>query len=333
METIWNIGIAFIIWFQGLGDWLIAPMKFFTFLGSEEFFMVVLPLIYWCIDASTGLRIGVIVLVTGSISEFLKLIMHGPRPYWYSTQIRALTSEVTFGVPSGHAQIATGLWGMAAAQIKRRWAWLAAVLIIIMIGLSRLYLGVHFPHDVLLGWAIGALVLWAFLRWWDTTAAWVKQKSLGQQIGLAFALSIVFVTLGLIGFGSLRNWVMPAEWLANATQAEGVELPAPVSLNNPITSAAILFGFLAGLAWMNSRGGFNTQGSFWQRALRLLPGLVGVLILYLGLRAVFPSGDSFIAYFLRYVRYAMIGLWVSGGAPWLFQKLKLAVKKEKERAA
>lgn len=323
METILNISIAFIIWFQGLGGGLLEPMKFFTMLGSEEFFLVALPMIYWCVNASAGLRIGTIILFTGGINDILKLSMHGPRPYWVSEQVKAFAAETTFGLPSGHAQVAVGLWGMAAAQIKRPWAWLTAIFMILMVGVSRIYLGVHFPHDVLLGWVIGALVLWAFLRWWDVVAVWAKSKSMGQQIGLAFTLSMILIILGMIGFGTLRGWVIPAGWLANAKLA-GVVAPSPVSLNSTISSAAVLFGMLAGLAWINSRGGYDSKGAVWQRVMRLLPGLLGVLILYLGLRAIFPRGDDFLSYFLRYVRFASIGLWISAGAPWVFQKVNLA---------
>ncbi|MCX6079695.1 MAG: phosphatase PAP2 family protein [Chloroflexi bacterium] len=327
MEFIWNYGINFIVWFQGLGSWLITPMKFFSFLGSEEFFLLILPILYWCVDANLGLRMGIIILFSGGINEILKLSLHGPRPYWFSTLVKAYAAETSFGVPSGHAQIAASMWGMAAVMIKRPWASILAVFIILMIGLSRLYLGVHFPHDVLLGWAIGTLILWVFVKWWDAVSAWAKKKSLGQQVGLAFALSMLMLVFGLIAFGTLRNWVLPAEWLANAQQSGMDVMPAPNSLNTTITSAAIMFGMLAGLAWMNSRGGFDSSGTARQRILRLLPGLVGVLIFYLGLRAIFPSGEMFSAYFLRYVRYALIGLWITAGAPWFFQKLNLAQKK------
>ena len=324
MEPIFQSGIAFIIWFQGLGGWLEIPMKFFSFLGMEEFFLLALPVIYWSVDANTGLRFGVILLITGGLKDILKLAFHGPRPYWFSTQVKALAFEPSFGVPSGHALMAVGLWGMAASLFKRPWAWAAAVFIIFMIGVSRLYLAVHFPHDVLLGWLLGALVLWIFLRLWDAVAAWAKRKSLGQQVGLAFAFSMVMLVMGVIAFGSLRNWVMPAAWMENARQAGLDALPAPVTLDGVITSSGVFFGMLTGLAWMNSRGAYTADGGFWQRLMRLLPGLAGILILYLGLKAIFPRGDAFIPYVLRYLRFAIIGLWVSAGAPWLFLKLKLA---------
>lgn len=323
MESILQFGIAFIIRLQELGGWLEIPMKFLSFLGSEIFFLLALPIIYWSVNANAGLRIGTILLFSGSLNDTLKLCFHGPRPYWFSTQVKALAAETSFGVPSGHAQIAVSLWGMAASLVRRPWAWVAAIFVIFMIGLSRLYLAAHFPHDVLAGWALGALVLLAFSHWWDAVAAWAKTKSLAQQVGLAFALSMAMLLAGVIAFGSSCQWVMPAIWLANAGQTGADVLPAPITLNNAITFAAVLFGMLAGLAWMDSRGGYAADGGFWQRIVRLLPGLVGILILYLGLRAISPRGESLVPYVLRYLRFALIGLWISAGAPWLFMKLKL----------
>jgi len=298
-------------------------MKFFSFLGSEEFFLILLPVVYWCVDTNIGLRVGAIVLFSGSVNEILKLSFHQPRPYWFSTKVRAYAAETSFGFPSGHAQIAAGLWGMAAAMARRWWAWLLAAFIVLMIGLSRLYLAVHFPQDVLMGWLIGGLILWVFTSWWEAWIPWLKSRSLKQQMLLAFAVSTIILIPGIVALNRLRGWVIPVEWLVNAQNIGLDSIPAPVSLNTTITSAAALFGMLIGLAWINSKGGFNADGSFDQRALRLFPGLVGILIFYLGLRFIFPQGDFFIAYLFRYVRFALVGMWISAGAPWTFQKLNL----------
>jgi membrane-associated phospholipid phosphatase len=324
MEAIFNNGITFIVWLQGFGSWLVVPMQLFSSLGSENFFLIFMPVLYWCVDARFGLRVGAILLFSFSVNEILKLSLHGPRPYWFSTQVKAYAAETSFGVPSGHAQSSTVIWGTLAALINRSWAWVLAIFLILMIGLSRIFLAVHFPHDVLIGWAIGALILWIFLKWWDIVADWVIRKSLGQQIGLAFTLSMVIIIFGLIAIGSLKNWVMPTEWLANAQRAGMDMLPVPVSLESIITGAAALFGLLAGVAWKNSQGGFETSGSLSKRVFRLLPGLLGLLIIYLGLGLIFPQGDSPIPYVFRYVRYGLVGFWITGLAPWLFQRLNLA---------
>jgi len=324
MDAIIQVGIAFALWFQGLGGWLDAPMKGFTFLGSEEFFLLGLPVIYWCIDARIGLRMGIILLLNGALNSILKLVFFGPRPYWVNPQVKALVSETSFGVPSGHAQVATGLWGMLASQVRRPWAWAVAIFLILIIGLSRLYLGVHFLHDVLLGWLLGALVLWVLLRLWDSTAAWVQAKSTGQQVGLAFLLSALMLIAGAIAFGAARNTPLPPAWTANALAAGAHELPEPVTFNSVITSAATLFGLLAGLAWIRPRGGFDAGGALDKRILRFSLGLVGVAILWYGLGAVFPRGEDIVAYIFRYLRYTLVGGWISAGGPWLFIRMKLA---------
>ena len=52
--------------------------------------------------------------------------------------------------------------------------------------------------------------------------------------------------------------------------------------------------------------------------MRFVIGLVGVLVLWQGLGAVFPRDADVISYTLRFVRYALVGMWIMGAAPWLF---------------
>ena len=96
-------GIPVITWLQGLGDWLIAPMRIITFLGNEEFLLILLPTILWCFDVGLGIRVGMIYIVSGGLSTSLKLLFGTPRPYWVSKEVRALSTATGFGVPSGHS--------------------------------------------------------------------------------------------------------------------------------------------------------------------------------------------------------------------------------------
>jgi membrane-associated phospholipid phosphatase len=149
--TQWNLELSLAL--QKIGG-LTGPMKFFTFLGTENFFLLFLPAVYWCIDSALGLRLAVVVLSANSLSATLKLAFHLPRPYWIDSRVKALSTELTYGLPSGHALDAAAIWGFSAAQLKRRWAWPAALGVIFLISLSRLYLGVHFATDVLGGLAV-----------------------------------------------------------------------------------------------------------------------------------------------------------------------------------
>ena len=323
MDGLIQIGVQWIIAIQGWGTWLEMPMKFFSFIGSENFFLLILPLIYWCIDARLGLRLGFILISSVYTRGFLKFLFAGPRPYWVSDRIIAYAAEPTFGVPSGHAQIAVDVWGILAAAIRKKWAWVVAVGLIFFIGVSRLYLGVHFPHDVVVGWLLGAALLWIFLRFEGRVAAWLAQKTLRTQILIGFIISLGMIALAMLVVASLGNYVFPDAYKANALRASD-QLPDPVSMDESISSAGIFFGLVVGAAWIKSRGGYQVEGPLEQRVRRFVVGLIGVILFWQGLGLVLPRNADLISSLFRYFRYALVGFWLFGGAPWLFFRFKLA---------
>ncbi len=322
MANILSFGVNLVVALQGLGSWLNLPMQLFSFLGNEYFFLILLPALYWSVDTGLGLRVGIVLLLNTSVNDALKLAFHGPRPYWVSKQVVQYSSETSFGVPSGHAQISTGVWGMLAAGVRRWWAWLVSGIVVLLISLSRLYLGVHFPHDVLLGWIAGGLVLWLVLRFWAPLAGWLKRSSLGLQILVAFLASLAAILIELIPYLWLKlsGWQAPADWNGFGGQA--------VTLSGAFTAAGTLFGLGAGLAGMHRLGGFSAGGPVWKRCLCYLVGLIGVAALYFGLSRLFgwiaPDAEAPLPYALRFIRYTLVGAWVSFGAPWTFLRLKLA---------
>lgn len=324
MDVLIQNGIDWIIAIQSLGSWLELPMKFFTFLGHENFFFLVLPLIYWSLDAKLGLQVGLILATSNYLNSIVKVLFAAPRPFWVSPQVQPLSVETTFGVPSGHAQNSAAIWGTMAAGLQRtgqRWAWLVALVIAFLVGFSRLYLGMHFVHDVVFGWLIGLALLFVFLRFWDPVAWWLKQKTLSQQVVIAFGVSLLMILVGVLSSIPFNAYVFPVKWTANALRIG--PLPDPVSIEGIFTSAGSLFGLAAGAAWIVSRGGYETSGPVEQRALRYVIGLIGIVILWHGLGQVFPRGETLIPLILRYIRYAIVGLWITAGAPWLFFHFKL----------
>jgi len=139
---------------------------------------------------------------------------------------------------------------------------------------------------------------------------------------IAFITSLALIVLGLAVTGLRSNFQMPNLWIDNALLA-GTELPAPVDANNIFTSAGSFFGLALGVAWIHAQGGYQVEGPVWKRALRYIVGLMGVLILWMGLGEIFPRGDSALVYSLRFIRYTLVGWWVTGGAPWVFQHFNL----------
>jgi membrane-associated phospholipid phosphatase len=320
-----EIGLQAVLFLQSLGDWLVYPMRFFSFLGEEEFFLLVMPAFLWCISMPLGLRIGLILLLSDNLRIILKLAFHTPRPFWVSALVRPLALESSFGLPSGHATNAATVWGLLAAYLRRPIAVAALGLVIFLNGLSRVYLGVHFPGDVLAGWVLGLLLLWLFLRLETPVLAWLTRQNLRARLLAALAPSLTFVLVGSLVRYSLGDWQFPAGWLENAAAASHQILESgPFSLSELMTSAGALLGLAAGAIWLSSHQGFDTGGTWGRRLLRYPVGLVGVVLLWYGLGAVLPRGELWPAYALRYMRYFLVGFWISGLAPLLFIRLGLA---------
>ena len=322
MEPIQNVGNVIILFLQGLGDWLTLPMQLISAMGYAGFYLLVLPALYWCFHAGLGLRVAVCLLFSVWLNDTLKLVLHAPRPYWVSQRVRAIGSESTFGLPSGHAQHATVMWGLLAASVNRPWAWIAALVMMFLIGLSRLYLGVHFPSDVVAGWAVGALLLFAFLRWQGVAASWLRSRPFVQQVVMALAVSLALVALSGLSFYALTDWHMPEAWVQNALAATG-DLPHRPTPGNALLAAGALLGMGVGAAWLDREGGFSTAGPLSKQLARYVLGLVGVVTLWAGLGMLLPHQETV----WGYARAALLGGWVAGGAPAVFIRLGLAERR------
>ena len=191
MDIIWQFQVAINLFFQSLGNWLLVPMKAISFLGQEEFFLVVMPAIYWCIDAGLGLRLGVMLVVTSGLNDWLKMVFQAPGRIGLTGVCQHLQLEPTFGMPSGHSQNAMAMWGLGARVRRYRWlGWLAGV-VVFLTGISRIYLGVHFVDQVLVGWLVGAILIWLFVRLEPHVLKLVKRLSL-----LPLILAVLLVSLG-----------------------------------------------------------------------------------------------------------------------------------------
>lgn len=325
LDTLFELSIHLTFWLQGLGGWLKPVMQFFTFLGNEQFYLFVMPILAWLIDYNLGARIGMMLLLTTDLNETLKLVFRMPRPYWVNPEIAGVASRATgYGMPSGHSQTSFSVFGLVAATFKKGWVTTVVVFTVLMVGLSRIYLGEHFFTDVLVGWLIGGIVLWTYLKVEGRVKAWFAKRSDVAKIGSIFVFSLVVILIAVIVVAIPPDYEVPQEWLTNAHTAFPDDKIDPLSIKNIVTTAGTLFGLATGVVWTQAGGGFAAnKGAWWQRLLRFAVGLVGVLVFWMGLDMVFPDNGDLLSYILRYVRYALVGLWMAGGSIWTFIKLNI----------
>ena len=297
MEPIWQWGLDFIRTIQLVhGPVLDTIFRAITCLGEELFFLLLLPFIFWCVDAGAGARLACVFLISPYVNGVLKDVIAHPRPFELDPSVRLRHHGTEgYGLPSGHAQNAVVLWGILAALGRKTWLWIVAVVLSVLIGFSRIFLGVHFPTDVLAGWLVGVVLLALYVILGPRVEAWLKRVGLGWQLGLA-----VVVPLGLF-------------------------LLYPTAGTTP--PAAVLMGMGVGVALSGRYAPFDTSGRLWQCALRFLVGAAGLAILYVGLKLILPAEGEPLYVVLRFVRYAIVGLWAGLGAPWLFLRLRLASPK------
>jgi membrane-associated phospholipid phosphatase len=323
MEAFWQFEIAINLFFQALGSWLLLPMKAVSFLGQEEFYLILFPAVYWCLDSGAGVRLIVMMVLSHSINIWIKVAVQFPRPYWIDPQVKAFAVETSFGMPSNHSQSAMALWGGLARIWRKRWLLIVAVTVIALTGISRIYLGVHFASQVIVGWVIGGIFLWAYFRWEASVIRFLSGLSLMKLEGVVLLLSVVILVVNfLIGLGAQP---LPQSWVANAVAVGAAEAtPDPFNPNHLITVAGTWLGFGGGAAWQwRKYGPLPTAGSWQRRGLRYLVGIAGLLVLYVGLGAIFPRSQDLLGMSLRYFRYVLLGLWISVLAPAIFHRIKL----------
>jgi len=316
-----DVQITLIRVLQDQAAWLAAPMLFFSFLGQPEFFLLVVALLYWCANPRLGLRLGLLMAISAGLSTALKIAFHLPRPYWVSPEVRALASHPSFGLPSGHAQGAVTFWGLLAADARRGWFSLFVVALVFLIGASRIFLGVHFPVDVIAGFAFGLAILIGFLALEEPVGRRIAALPVSRQILLAFAGSIALVLTSLAALAALGDWQVPASWAAGAIQQSGQPIH-PLDPGGAVTAAGFFFGFAAGAAaaWPR-RGSICITGKWSDRLLRYVFGIIVAGMIWFGLGLLVPPEPIIAAYILQYLRTAAAAAWVSYGAPVVFARV------------
>ena len=314
MDTLLNWELDLIIQLRNTIPNLVGVFELLTSLGGEMFFLVLLPLIYWCLDRRTGARLTVLFLISACANNVAKLLFQSPRPFVLAPDRISQLFDVPLaeaieayeahgnGFPSGHTQSTIVIWGYLAAQARRLRGQLAqlrpliyavAALLVVLVPLSRVYLAVHFPRDLLGGYVLGMIMLALF--------AWLAP---GAETGLA-RLSLTWQLVVAITIPLAAALVVPGK--------------------NAVTAAATLLGMGVGFAMERRWIRAETDGAIWQRAQRFVLGMAILGGLYAGLKVTFESLEPELVF--RFIRYTLVGLWGSLGAPWAFTKLRLSKSK------
>lgn len=156
----------------------------FTMLADKWSFLLLFCIIYWCIDKKLGYLIGVTLLSTTAVNSLIKEFFKVPRPF-EMMDIPVIGKETAGGYsfPSGHSQSSASFFTMLSLKTSKKMIGFG-ILMTILIATSRLYLGVHWPKDVIYGIAIGMMV---------AGVLFVAEKFSNEIIAGIFALVLILV--------------------------------------------------------------------------------------------------------------------------------------------
>ena len=134
-----------------------------TYLGDEIGMLAIALLFFWCLDKRSGYYLFLVGFVGTLCNQFLKLVFRVDRPWVahpdFTPVGSAIEAATGYSFPSGHTQASVGLFGGIALIAKKKLLRWGCILLAVLVPLSRLYLGVHYPADVIFSAALALLLL------------------------------------------------------------------------------------------------------------------------------------------------------------------------------
>ena len=268
--------------------------EYVTMLGEETVFIVLAALLYFVLDKKLGQRLMYVMCGNLCLNNTIKNFAKVARPFDVDPTLNAVRKETATGYsfPSGHTQTAAGWTTVLAQKIKKPWATIVCVIIIVLVAFSRLYLGVHYPSDVIVGAVIGVACAFLFGFLFDLKED--KLPVLAMTAGVYAIFAIIFLFNAETHYADFYK----------------------------------MFGFLLSYVaayWFESRKvNFTNDAPVWKRIIRLIIGVGIALGLKIGLKSLFGLIPSVLwtGLLLDALRYFIMGFVVIGLYPWVFKKLK-----------
>ena len=314
--------IDVLLWLQQVREGSPAFIEaFFTFLGSDVAmmsFMLVPCIVYWCLDKRRGM-LGFMSYGFGLVTNgLLKCTVCCYRPWVRDARVIpdavAVKGATGYSFPSGHTQAAASMiGGLGWAYREKRWPLAAAIAVSLLVGFSRVFLGVHTPQDVI----VGLLEGFAFIFICERLMRWVDEQK-GRD--LVLVLVCLAFTVLFLAYATFKPYPMD--------YVDGVLLVDPAEMIvDCYKSGGAFVGLMLGWYVERTYLDFACQGiSRGEGAVRLLVGLLTALVLYV------PLGHGLVSLLGnnmgQLLRFCLLFFAVVAGVPALFGWLGGFFRKE-----
>ena len=271
-----------------------------TEFGYELIALGVICVFFWCVNKNFGYEMGFAFFASGMLVQGLKITFRIDRPWVLDPDFKpvgsAMEDATGYSFPSGHTQCGTTLFSSLAIRFKQVWLKVVFVLMFLLVGLSRMYLGVHTPKDVLVSMALTLVCVFIFHKVFAKIAD-------NKKHDLLIALVLSVVSLGVMIYSLVL-------------ESKGIITDPKYALDCCKTGGAGL-GFAIG--WYIERRwiDFSVQTKkMWQQFVKVAVGIAIALVLKEVPKSIF--GDTAI---VGMIRYMIVTFWIVGVYPAIAKKL------------
>ncbi len=272
----WDLDIDILLLLQqfrnGIGDIFSGFLAEMTYLADSQTVLVIMAVIYW----GCSKRFGTFLLMGWNanrlINGFLKITVCAYRPWIRDSRIlpfgNSIKTATGYSFPSGHSTNAASvygggmLWKGFPATLR-----ILLAIIVLLVPLSRLYLGVHTPQDVLCGIAFGLLTMWLTLKLIRGLENHPKRDWI--VLGVGILLSILLAV-----YASVKTYPVDYDKKGKLL-VDGMKMA-----NDTFKCVGWVSAFLSGWILEKRLIGFSTEVPGVVKATRIVGGLLGYCVLF-----------------------------------------------------
>jgi len=262
---------------QGAGDSLVPFMRLISIVFEKPYlYLLILLFIYWCWDQRTGIKIFIYLEIAFLLNNVLKIFIRQKRPFLIDPDVKNWSGNggmFDFAMPSGHAQATSAFFIPIAKFFRTKLVWIIAVFIILLVGIDRIYLGLHMPSQVLAGWLISILIIIFVEKFEPGIGRFIKKSHPVLIYGLIFFISLFFVFLGVYNFFAYGETAL----------IKSQPLESYDAVENIIQTSGLFAGFLSGAFLVSGNKKFNVRDAWKNRILRFVISTVLFAVLYLSM--------------------------------------------------
>jgi len=235
-----------------------------TILGEESTFLAIFTIMFWCVDKQFSYKLGLAYLLSAVINIGIKETFRIPRPFG-EEGIRYLRVETATGhsFPSGHTQSAAAYITSLILEYRKKWLTAGGLVLIVLVALSRLYVGAHRLNEVIVGALLG--IGWIFV--YNHYYGYIQKISKVQVLA-----GLLVVTVG--GMLILKD----PDWYK---------------------TSGVILSLVAGSFLEAKYVGFDVRARLPQQFGKMIIGLAVALLIKGGLKLLFP--EALFWHFIRYV--------------------------------